>query len=592
MTLQFYSEHVACDEIFFVNEDTALEKFMRWCGSLKADCQHVIYIHNLEFDIVELFWGKHHKLLGEGGSGDFEFRHGKWRISGVFGGPYFAKISDGHHRTIYLIDTFSWYRGSLASAAVLFCPKLPKLKRIDGIGQKLFKKADSDFVDYAMRDAVIAYHIGCAIEDFHTRYDISQSLSVADMAARIFKRSFLNYEIPLPSREIIDASFASYHGGKNNITVQPGWYENVTGLDLRSAYPWACTQMPAYSNAKLYRSFRAKAGVRGVPNHGVYLVSGTMKKTPYPMLFTEGFKPYSDCVVPKTWVQGYEVNEALRSGEFKCGKIRGYFYDHEKDHQAPALRAYMEDFYNKKETERDKVLRFMYKLMCNSPTGKFIQTRKRGSSDVTDCDSGDTTTASDLVAGGMFQPWIASEITAMPRARMHRIEEKWSALHTATDGVFTQKNVTRCAKQYDDVLPAHKSSRVMGSISIEAEKSTLLLVRNKLYILYSDKATDDSTPSKVFKGKHIIKAAFHGFQSNATQLEKLVVSHSRNYEVNKPNKLRSTLDHNARVKKIAKVPESKRTKAQRVTFAAGIKTPNDFVKKQMTLKVGPLRVQK
>lgn len=575
MTLQFYSEDIACSEIFFVNESDAMERFLKWCGSLKTDTQHVIYIHNLEFDIVELFWSKKIKLIGEGGSGDFEFRHGKWNISGVFGGPYFAKITDGHHRMIYLIDTFSWFRGSLANAAGIFCPNLPKLKRVEGIGEKLFKKSDANFVDYAMRDAVIAYHIGKAIDAFHARYDIGQSVSVADMASRIFRRKFLTYEIPLPSREIVDAAFAAYHGGKNNITAAPGWYEDVNALDISSAYPWVMREQPAYSNVKLYRAFRAKAGTKVFPEHGVYCVNGTAKKTPYPVIFSHAFKPLTDCDVSDVWVQGYELNEAIASGDFKCGKVRGYFYDAEKDHQAPALRGYVDDFYSRKETERDKVLRYQFKLMLNSISGKFVQTRKRGAAEFTDVDSGETVTASDLIAGGLFHPWIAAEITAKTRARIRRMEGEHKALHTATDGILTRSPVRRVREQWHDTRPANKKSREIGRVTVEAEDATLLLVRCKLYILYGDES-ESTTPSKVFKGKHIIKTAFHGFQGNATALEKLVASNRRKYEVNRPNKLKSTLAYNVRAK----------------AKGLPLRVPNNFEKHEMTLKVGPLKVQK
>lgn len=151
LSLQFYSEQTTCDDIYFVNADSAREKFLRWCSQRQKDCQHVVYVHHLGFDLPEFLWGREHKLV-ESSASDFDFRVGKWRISGVFGGPTFAKITDGHHRTIFLIDTLSWYRGSLASAAKLFCPGLPKLARIDGLGKKKFTAKDTKFVDYAMRD--------------------------------------------------------------------------------------------------------------------------------------------------------------------------------------------------------------------------------------------------------------------------------------------------------------------------------------------------------------------------------------------------------------------------------------------------------
>lgn len=572
LSLQFYSEQTPCDEILFVNAETAREKFLAWCAKRKKDCQHVVYVHNLGFDLPEFLWGREHKLV-ESSASDFDFRVGKWRITGVYGGPTFAKISDGHHRIIYLIDTFSWYRGPLSGAAELFCPDLPKLKRVDGLGKKRFTARDTAFVEYAMRDAVVAYHIGLAIEEFHKLYDLQQCLSVADMAARIFRHKFLTYDMPLPSRNITDAAFASYHGGKNNLTVKAGWYEGVNSLDISSAYPWTMRELPAYSNAKLYRSIRARGVVRCVPDSGIYCVSGSTRVTNYPVLFTHGFKPITDADVGKVWVQGYELNEALASGDFKCQRMKGYFYETEKDHQAPALRGYVDDFYAKKEGERDKVLRYMFKLMLNSISGKFIQTRKRGAAEFTDVDSGETTTASDLVAGGMFHPWIASEVTARPRSRIHRMESEWRAIHTATDGVLSQRALRYSRKQFDDVLPASKNSSAIGRITVEAEDATALIVRNKLYVLYGKKSKK-TTPSRVFPGKHIIKYALHGFQGRVSDLERLIVSHKRKYTVEKPNTLKATIKYN-------------RTAKQR---GLPLRVVNNFEKKKLTLKVPPIYV--
>src|SRR6185437_2085823 len=149
MTLQFYSEDCACDEIYFVDCANARERFLKWCHSRKKNVQHVVYVHNLSFDLVEFLWGSH----GELALGEFDFRVGKARISGVYGSPTFARVQFGHGVSVLVVDSFSYFRGSLARAAELFCPGLPKLKRVAGLGEKLFKKSDSAFVDYAMRDA-------------------------------------------------------------------------------------------------------------------------------------------------------------------------------------------------------------------------------------------------------------------------------------------------------------------------------------------------------------------------------------------------------------------------------------------------------
>lgn len=548
MTLQFYSEDVACTDIYFVSAANAADTFLKWCAKRKRNIQHVVYVHNLAFDLPELLWGHHSKLVGP--SGDFEFKIGKWRLSGVYGTPTFLHVSNGHDITVTVVDSFSYFRGSLAKGAELFCPNLPKLKRPNGIGEKRFTKRDEGFIEYAMRDAEVSYWMGKAIERMHQTYEVKQCVSVAHMSATIFRHKFLSYTIPQPSREITDAALLSYHGGKNNVTTEAGWYSGVSSLDISSAYPHAMRDMPAFSNEKLYKRFRGSGKVKTVPEYGVYCISGRVDACEWPCLFSHGFKPLSGNI-DRVWVHGHEVNEALRAGEIKLSSIKGFYYDHERDHQAPAMRFFVETFYALKEKERDPVLRYMQKLILNSLSGKFIQTRKRNASAYTDIDANVTTTASELIAGGLFHPFIASSITAHTRARIHKLEHKYQAIHTATDGIMTLKK-------------PKAEGKGLGALTVEAENATLLLVRNKCYVLYTKK--DKKTqPSIVFKGKHIKKFALHGFQGSVTDLERLIATNRRKYSVNKPNRLKESLKRGL--------------------------TVNEFVRKEYTLKVPPLQVK-
>ena len=104
-------------------------------------------------------------------------------------------------------------------------------------------------------------------------------------------------------------------------------------------------------------------------------------------------------------------------------------------------------------------------------------------------------------------------------------------------------------------------SKKLGALTTEAH-GELLMVRNKLYILY---AKDGETPSRAFKGKRIAKAALHGFQGSVHDLEKLIATGRRRYTVNRPNRLKESLKRGLQV--------------------------NEFVKRDCTLKVGVLPVR-
>lgn len=554
-SLQFYSEDVACSDFYIVNRHTALKTFLKWCASRKQGHEHVVYIHNLKFDLVELLYGAHPKLVEDGG--EFSFSIGTWGITGVYGTPTFCRLSDRHgKRVILLVDSFSFFRGSLAEAAKLYCPDLPKLKRPKDLGSHRYKRSDDAFVEYAMRDAEVSYHIGRAIEDLHHEFEIRQCVSIADMAATIFRHRFLTYTIPQPTDDVILASLDSYHGGKNNITVKPGWYLNTTGLDISSAYPKAMRDMPAFSNARLYKRYRSirswRRQTKSVPEYGVYDVCGKVAPCRWPVLFDHDFSALSG-TFEHVHIQGFELNEALRCGELKLTGLSGWYYDAERDIQAPALRGFVDDFYHRKQTEKNAVKRYGYKTIQNSVYGKFIQTRKRALKCYVSIESGKMTEASELVAGGMFHPFIASAITAQTRARIHRYEHEYKAIHTATDGIFTQQ--ARAAKM--------RKPRELGEFGQESH-GDLLLVRNKLYILYGKK-TADTVPSRAFEGKHIVKWALHGFQGKVFDLERLVATNRRKYKAMHVNQLKESLNRRLQV--------------------------NQFVERDYNLKVGPLEVQ-
>lgn len=544
MTFQFFSEHAGIDALLWIDPAQASRQLLKWCRTLPKEATHVVYIHNLDFDMVSFFWECKELLVAER-DGEFDFERDNWRITGVYGTPTYARLSGPGDRVVMLVDSYSYYRASLAKAATVFCPALPKLRRPDGLGEKLFTPRDTAFAEYAMRDAEVAYHIGMSLEALHDEFDLKQTVSVADMAARIFRHRFLELTIPQPDRPIIEASLASYHGGKNNVSVEPGWYTGVSSLDISSAYPHAMASLPSMSVPRAYRRFNGTR-VRSVPDLGVYAVTGTAQACAWPSLYAHDFTALAG-TVEHVCVSGYELNEALRSGEFKPRNVSGWFYDRDQDCHAPPLHSFVEDFYTRKQTEKDPGKRAMYKTILNSLYGKFIQTRKKKKVLHYDIDAGRLAESSELVAGGMFHPFIANAITGHTRARIHQLEHKYKALHTATDGIFTQQK------------PRNEGNG-LGALVTEA-RGDLLLFRSKLYILYGP---EGDIKSSGFRDKRIIKYALHGFAGSVSDLERLVTSSRRKYSATRVNRLRDSVNRGL--------------------------TPNEFVKRDYVLKVGSLPV--
>lgn len=551
ITVQFYSDH--CPKInacIFVDQKNVVKKTLAHLAKHCKGEDVVMVGHNLKFDLLSLFYPLCAELVTSK-FGDFEFRAGDWEINGVYGTPTFCRMVNKRANTrVIVIDGFSWFRTSLAKVADMLCPDLPKLKHPKGLGTTYYKPSDTDFVEYAMRDAQVSFHQGLAIDAMCQEMDIDQPVSVADMASRIFQANYITDPIHNVGRRILEGAVKSYHGGKNNIVQgsAPAWHSHVDAWDLSSAYPHAMTDLPAFSREKLYAAARVFSPRKRVfPKHGVYCISGSVPKCDWPVLFDHSFKPIQG-KFQDVWTTGYELNEARRAGEITLTKVWGHIYDTDRDPVTEtAFQAYCRDFYQLKSNAQDPVRRYMYKTLLNSLYGKFIQSRE----------ADDGAGGVEWKHGPLFHPFAASLITGHTRAVMHRLEHETCAIHTATDGVFCGKNNSP-ANGFDW---APQSG--LGSIENEGKDCELVLLRNKLYILYSDQPAD-GWRSFVRPDKYVMKAAKHGFQGTIKDLEELVMHNRRKYTTERPNTLRTALRQG--------------------------KTPNKFEAHELVLKVAPIKV--
>jgi hypothetical protein len=479
-----------------------------------------MYGHNLEFDMLSALWEQRVKMR----DGNIDLKIGNWRINGRYAKPVFAFFDDGE-RYIELVDSMLWFQTSLEKAGNLVCPDLPKLKRPVGLGEVMYSPRDTEFVEYAMRDAVVAYHLGHAVEKFHEELDVLPQISLASMAAAVFRRHYMRsdmYQPPMP--DWIAGAAASYHGGVNRVKTgaAPAWHTNVTAIDKSSAYPEAMHGFPAFSDPAGYRHYKATSAskIKAVEDLGVYKISGRTDKCDWPALFDHNFKPLQGKFTD-VWVSGYELNQAIDSDELVLSAIKGFLYDAEREDGYSPFKEFVAYFYRLKSDAKDPVMRYLYKIMLNALTGKFIQT----SPDFTLIDG-------KLVkikrAGGLYHPFCASLITGHTRSEMHPQEHKYGALHTATDGIFAPGN--------------HKGAKekTLGAFVSEGH-GDLALFRNKLYIFYTDSESENTYPSQVFEGRHILKCARHGFQGRVVDLEQMLVSHIREYKTNKPLKLKTAI---------------------------------------------------
>lgn len=521
ITLQFYGgSHVGrFNGCIFIGKRRACDVFLAQLKKLRPG-HYRCYGHNLEFDMLSALWEQRAKMR----DGNINLKIGDWTITGRYSKPVFAVFDDGE-RYIELVDSILWFQTSLEKAGAIVCPNLPKLTRPKGLGLTLYTAKDTDFVEYAMRDAIVAYHLGQAIEKFHEELDVYPQISLASMAAAVFRTHYMQadmYQPPL--HEWIVGSAASYHGGVNRVGpgAAPAWHTNVTALDLSSAYPRAWMELPAFSTPNGYKHFKAKQArkVKRVDDIGVYRITGRASACHWPALFDHDFKPLKGRF-QDIWVTGFELNQALEMDEVVLSHIDGCLYDRSKEDGYSPFAAFATHFYNAKATEKDPVLAYMHKITLNAPTGKLIQT----SPDFTLVDG-------KLVkikrAGGLYHPFAASLTTGHTRSLMHPLEHTYNSLHTATDGIFAPGK-QKGAKE-----------KSLGAVIAEGH-GDLALFRNKLYIFYTDEESDKSYPSQVFEGRHVLKCARHGFQGTVGALEQMLITEIRKYRTNKPIKLKTAL---------------------------------------------------
>lgn len=555
ITAQFWSRTMPeINACLFVTEGNVTQQCLR---HLTKYCKHgnfVVYGHFLQFDLLSLFYPLHRDLI-RNRDRTFRFTYDRWQIEGLYTKPHFCRLWKGD-ATITIVDSFSWFTTSLARAAMLVCPDLPKLPRPKGLGKRVFSEDDNDFIQYAMRDAEVAAYLGEAIDEMHQEFDLEQTVSVAHMAAQIFTQHYISETAPIYNTgpRILAGAEKAYHGGKNNIIKEyaPARHLHVDAWDLSSAYPHAMTDLPAFSDPRLFVASRVFTKNKPVPDAGVYCVSGTAAECSWPVIFSSESRAMSPLrgKFVNQWITGYELNEAIRSDEINFSKVFGHIYDAEKDPvNETAMQRYVKDFYELKQSADNPVQRFMYKVLLNALYGKFIQKREVE----------DEEGLISWQPGPLYHPFIASLITGHTRAVMHQLEHFVSAIHTATDGVFCgQQNSPK--KDHFPFAPAEG----IGSIQSEGKDRELILLRNKCYLMYSDNP-EDGYPSAVRSEKFITKSATHGFQGTTRQLEYLIYNSRRKYSVEKPNTLRMAVRQN--------------------------RVPNKFEKRDLVLKVAPLKCQ-
>ncbi len=494
--------------LLWVDVDNVLDVFINYFRKRLQSRVNVVYFHNLSYDLVVLCYkyaeefAKHPNRAILKGPG--------WQLAIWYGKRWWARLQIGSRRLL-ILDSWAFVFCSLETIAKQLKLSVPKAVKPDGLGA--IPLTSSEFIEYAKRDAVLAYEVGQWIIQQHKEYNVRLCVSLPQFAARVLRHDFFRDTevLSLPSASVCASAVLSYHGGKNGCYAKSGWHKNLQEADLTSAYAWAMTEIPQMISGR----YAPTRSLRSIYEPGIYEISGRMRRCKYPILFAHDFSPL-DGAFRDVWVTSYELHEALACKEVSIDRLRGHVWQPERGYRHNPIADFNREFFAKKKaSESTDPRRVLYKLLCNSLAGKFIQHMPSIAEVEVLRENAKTfqVVRGEYIAGGLFHPFLGTLITGYVRARMHQLEKEYDSLHTATDSIKTRSAVTE--------------TDGLGGLRIIARGDCLIL-RNKLYIHFDSEG-------------RVAKVGLHGFHGTPDQLLAMVRNHTSTYRITHLRSLKEAL---------------------------------------------------
>lgn len=539
-----------------VSGATIFDRLMTWVSRrCRERGVNIVYFHRLAFDLLVVFFEKRKEIYQQGTETHFKYKGWDCRI--LYGKVNAAVLRKGK-TTVQVLDSRAFTMASLAKSLMMFGVPEKKLPKPDRLGEK---RLDFKDYDYAKQDAISEYGLGKKILEFHSMYQVKPSISLPQFAARVFKRHFMTdgEVIPFPPVDVVKASEFSYHGGANLALDFPRVIEDAYEADISSAYPKAMSMLPQLVQGDYYEvtSFDPDRA-------GVYCVSGYAEPTTYPILYNHVFKPlignFND-----VWVTGHELARAMNDPAYEFKVSRGFVWDPDDRYKHNAFADYVQHFYKlKEETPKGTPLYYFYKYMLNQLYGKAIQAVEVRSLDsveraieevlkssrsreekfaeieaLEDVDEAPEMESSfsgsidyrwdaalgkyvrikkHFRAGGIYNPFVATQITGYVRGALWDLETAYSAFHAATDSVKTTMKP--------------KTSKGLGGVGV-VTFGRCYLFRNKLYLHFCKDPAICGHKYAPFRfpqghplegrpimegGQHLCKVGLHGFKGTIAQL--------------------------------------------------------------------------
>ena len=273
----------------------------------------------------------------------------------------------------YLRDSINYFKTSLKALTKSF--NVP-IKKGDFDHRKInfnnWKELEPEWSPYLKDDCISLYqclqkwelHL---MEDYNVR--LKESMTIAQMAMRIFRINYLNQSIPTYQASEVDIS-KSYVGGRCEIFTRYG--ENLKYYDINSLYPYVMHENPIPVGVPIHtHDFTLK-------DFGVcYAIVQAPKDMKYPLLphKTVDANKNPKLVFPRykfgAWFCTPELVKAKELG-YTVETRDGYIFTKEK-----IFKEYVDTLYKVKQNGKDAIEITTSKYFLNSIYGKFGQKREK-----------------------------------------------------------------------------------------------------------------------------------------------------------------------------------------------------------------------
>ena len=552
-----------------VTKETILDEFMDYlfqrCPKHKTN---LLFAHNLQFDLTAVLCEKENELFQYLNPPKLE--HPLGTFEKIYSQKvWFAQLKMKNGAYVKVIDTGSFLRGSLHEISRKLNLSHKKDVRPDFIkeGRKPVTRKDwQDLYLYCRGEILATYDLAKFILDMHRCYNTAVSISASQFASKVFKKHFINANVPQVPTWVRWLAEQSIHGGRASTFVDEIlMIPDVHYYDYNSFYPWAMANLPPLTGGKWQR-------VNDFVDEfeGFYQVDGYVHKCKYPVIlkYAGNFEYANDEFVRRAPVVSYELREALKHDEIDIVKIKGYVWIPSKNAENP-FKNYVNEFYKlKEETLKGDPRYETYKLLLNSLYGKTYQairqTEYEEEPEFIWNERLKRCTKNRILyrAGGIYLPHVGSWITSICRAKLHEDLHQYKAIDCATDSFKTKRNDIPTGSGLGDLKHEHHG--------------LLLLIRPKLYVMFSEEIQREvvtdyngdlrgwlrknlpsieehlrTNPQDIWK--FFPKYALHGFQGSVIELLKLYQNKSNEYLSKHMTKIREAVKQ----KKQARIMETR-----------------------------------